>query len=351
MTQQDAAEPATGSRWWTVGKWLAVAFVGLAVLSFAVFYVRPFEHVPEPTADDVATAWNKSIGRLGIQPVYPPSEDLYVGDLWAVVADSEDTPLLGKSVRVARLDLKSDIIASAPPSIFADTAEIDAAKKYRPSDRLEAQQANVGDRITLSLTAFPGIAIVHSKSAAASAGQTGWFGARRDETQNETIRINTAESYGVPTVNALLKLDDWCSATATKLFCTDAFVRKLVSYAVSDKVLATKEGAYTTRLQLVLVTRVFLTRELEQGASSSTQGTAAAQLAADPTQTSSENDAGKPEGRKALSPTNSAGARVSSSRGDSSEISVKQVFQRPLVFGFRGITIALAQAKPSEARP
>ncbi|WP_426409476.1 hypothetical protein [Bradyrhizobium ganzhouense] len=350
MVNQDIAAPP-GNWWAKWGKWFASGLVGLIVVGFILFYVKPFGHAPEPTSDDVATAWNKSIGRLGIQPVYPPSEDLFVGDVWAVVADSDDTPLLGKSVRIGRLDLKPELVANGPPLVFADTAANDSAKNYRPSDRLESAPAAAGSRIALTLSAFPGITIVHSKSAAASAGEFGWFGARKDENRNETIRINTAESYGVPSVDALLKFDDWCAAAATKLMCSDTFVRKVLSYAVSDKVLATKDGAYTSRLQLVLVTRVYLTREIEQGSTTASQGSASAQVGADPTQTSEEKDSnGKPVG-KSLAATGATGARLTSTRTDSSEMAVKQVFQRPLVFGFRGITIVLPQAKPSEARP
>lgn len=351
LANQDDAGTSSGSRWPSFRKWIVFGLIGLTVLAIAIFYVKPFSHVPEPTADDVATAWNKSIGRLGIQPVYPPSEDLFVGDVWAVVADSEDTPLLGKSVRIARIDLKAEIVGNAPPLLFADTAAEDAAKKYRPSERLEGTPVDASGRIALTLSAFPGVTIVHSRSAAASAGDAGWFGATKEEKKNETIRINTAESYGVPTVDALLKLDSWCAAAATKPFCTDVFVRKVLSYAVSDKVLATKDGAYTTRLQLVLVTRVYLTREIEQGNTAASQGSAGAQLGADPTQIGEEKDGNGKGAEKVIASTGAAGARVVSSRTDSSDISVKQVFQRPVAFGFRGITIALAQAKPSEVRP
>ena len=81
-----------------------ILFAVLAVV-FAVFVVRPFKSIPDPGPEDVAAAWNTSIGRLGIQPLYPPTEDFGVGDVLAVVADSENVPLLGKAVRIAHIDL------------------------------------------------------------------------------------------------------------------------------------------------------------------------------------------------------------------------------------------------------
>ena len=61
-------------------KHLMTLVTGVAVAGIAVLALRPGP--PDPTGDDVAKAWNDSIARLGIQPVYPPEEDLVVGDIW-----------------------------------------------------------------------------------------------------------------------------------------------------------------------------------------------------------------------------------------------------------------------------
>jgi hypothetical protein len=75
------------------------------------------------TEKDVAAAWNEGIARLGILPVYPPGEDFYVGDVWAVIAGANvpgtnesksagQTTLLGKSVRIANIDLRKEMQAA-----------------------------------------------------------------------------------------------------------------------------------------------------------------------------------------------------------------------------------------------
>src|ERR1043165_7793107 len=84
----------------------------LLVISFLLVIVRPFARIADPEAEDVAVAWNRSIARLGILPVFPPEEDFHVGDVWAVINEAkggELKPLLGKSVRLAHIDLRDEI--------------------------------------------------------------------------------------------------------------------------------------------------------------------------------------------------------------------------------------------------
>ena len=84
--------------------WPVASGVLLTALVVAIGW--PFLNTPDPTPDDIATSWNKGIARLGLLPVFPPSEDLHVGDIWAVVVeDAADpsAPLLGKAVRVDRI--------------------------------------------------------------------------------------------------------------------------------------------------------------------------------------------------------------------------------------------------------
>ena len=79
MTTSDARTWA-----WRTGIMAAsiLALVGLGNL------VRFF--VSSPPKLSVATAWNNSVRRLGLNPIYPPQEDLYVGDILAVVKSSDD---------------------------------------------------------------------------------------------------------------------------------------------------------------------------------------------------------------------------------------------------------------------
>jgi hypothetical protein len=67
--------------------WPALSVVVVAV--FTLLVVRPFGKNPIPTGDDIAEGWSDSIGRLGLTAVFPPDEDIYVGDIFAVVSDED----------------------------------------------------------------------------------------------------------------------------------------------------------------------------------------------------------------------------------------------------------------------
>jgi hypothetical protein len=354
---------------WAFGRaWSWQILAAVLVIAFILAVVRPFSSMPAAEAEDVAKAWNQSIARLGILPVFPPEEDLYVGDLWAVVADAEDTPLLGKAVRIAHINLREEFRqADSRQPVFVETAELKAGDKFRRQERKEIEQATPDDRIALTLAAFPGITITHTTRAAGSlTAKFVSLGAGRDDQQLEQIRIRTAETYGVRSAAAFARLDEWCSNARTKIYCTDEFVRRVVAFSVSDRVLATRKGRYIARLQLRLVTRVFLTREIEHRRSQSgarggvMQGSAEPRSSVNPPSEppkSGENSNAETRSGAALDrvtvSTNTAsgegiaGGRISTFRADGADMELHEVFQRPVAFGYRAVTIDLTPATPS----
>jgi hypothetical protein len=365
---------STWARALKVARWLIPIVVSLALATFIVVVIRPFDDTSDPEADDVATAWNASIARLGILPVFPPEEDLHVGDLWGVIAGNLDTPLLGKAVRLTHIDIRSLIAAARNGQpVFPDTAPRAAGDPFRNQPRTEI--AAVGDAINLSLAAFPGITIRHSKRATASGLSRilGGLAAGREDFALEEIRIPTAETYGVQTADAIGLLDGWCRAPKTHMYCTDRFVRQVVAFAVDDRVTTLRDGHFAVPLQLQLVTRVFLTREIDssrlRAASAGIAGRMGAQTTAEggrdaatpATGDDPPSAAAEARGRAALDARDAAnraaldgapaGATAQMLRADGTEIALRQVFQRPLVFGYRAVTVALPQEPPKEASP
>jgi hypothetical protein len=307
------------------------------------------------------------------------------------VADSENVPLLGKAVRIAHIDLRDLILASTVEPVFADTADLAAGSSFRKQDRTEVAIDSKDKRITLALSAFPGITISHvTQSAAAAGNATGWFGSARNGNQVEEIQIKGAETYGVSTIEAIVKFNNWCRDEKTKAYCDDSFVRQALAFAVSDRVLATRkadstkaastytEGAkdtpgtnatgttaptttgpkeYAARLQLQLVTRVYLTREIEQRRMNEAAAGAAVQALADPSQAKSDPAAAKPGDQSAsaieainrnLAASGATGAKIAIVRSDGVNISLQETFQRPIAFGFRAVTISLTPSVPGK---
>jgi hypothetical protein len=258
--------------------------------------------------------------------------------------------------------------------VFPSTAEPTGASKIRQQDNREITNAP-DERISLTLAAFPGITITHAVRSAGSVDWSFWrLGAGRQSQEVEQIRIPTAETYGAPATTALIRLDAWCTNEQSEIFCSDQFVRRVMAFAVSDRVLATRGGQYIARLQLRLVTRVYLTREIEHRRFITDANGALMQVSIEPSQspgassTAARGD--KTEGnenprardRPAIETLSQEtadavsgrlpSAKTSIFRADQRDIAIQEVFQRPIAFGYRAVTVALRPAIPSkEALP
>jgi hypothetical protein len=346
--------------------WFWQGLAALLVICLIVGFVRPFARSPNPDADDVAASWNKSMSRLGILPMFPPAEDFYVGDVWAVVADAQEIPLLGKAVRVAHIDLREEMQkARNRQPIFADTA---SNTGNAISHQQSTEVSEVSDKeISLTLTAFPGFTITHTTRAT---GSLGWnilgFGAEHDRQQIEEIRIPVAETYGVPYADAFVRLDAWCTDAATAILCSDKFLRRLIAYSVSPRILAARNGSYTARLQLILVTRVFLAREIEQRRLANDTGGAVLQArttsasAVPPVEPAVKIQENTSPEQRSESVSNSLKqnadaavlrgtpfATASAILAGGAELMLRQVFQRPVAFGYRAVTIDVPPSTPA----
>jgi hypothetical protein len=353
--------------------WFWQGIVAVFVLYFIAMYVRPLLSPTDENAEDIAKSWNDSFERLGILPIFPPEEDFYVGDVWAVIENAEKPyeRLKGKAVRVAHLDLRDEMKnANNRQPVFADTANPGASEGDRRQDRAEVVEALTDGRIHLTLTAFPGLTISRSARASGSLGGViGGLGSGREDQELEEIRIPVAETYGVPYSSAFIRLDDWCADTKTMIYCTDAFLRRILSYSVSDQVLITRKGKYVVRLQLRLVTRVFLMRQVDQRRVTSAangilvQSASNASKSARPPAVQQQGDTktsnrpleerggsaieGLAQSANAVSSGGLPSAGISEFRAGGTEIEIQRTFQRPVAFGYRAVTISIAASVPS----
>jgi hypothetical protein len=355
------------------------AATALLAIAFIVAVVRPFERpIPRVDEKDVAEAWSDSVNRLGLLPVFPPEEDFNVGDVWAVITSSngKPMPILGEGLRVDHIDLRAYVDQPKDEPVFAETAE-QQKDGYRHLNPVEVSAPKPGtEKISLTLAAFPGVTIRHSIRASGTVGGSlAVLAGGRDDVETEELRIPVAETYGVPAAAAFAELDKYCSSGSSKhIICTDEYARRALAFAVTDRVLNTVNVngnyQYSLGLQLRLVYRVFLAREIEhkqyragsrgvegraaidsarplqgQGAAPGTAGETSLTQAISAAPTAAQ----ALEARAAVPSNSETGAAFS--RADSSTIEFNQVFQRPVAFGYRAITIALVPSKPSELLP
>jgi hypothetical protein len=316
----------------------------LLAIAFIAFVVRPFQKpISQLDERDVSESWYASVIRLGILPLYPPEEDFHVGDVWAVLTDSSGTrgtPLLGEGMRIDHFDLREHIGKPKDAPSFDDTPGVtpDGYRHLNPVEKTNDNenvcpstpaQNQERCRASITLAAFPGVTIRHSVRANAAVG--GWLAAltgSRDDLETEELEIPIVETYGVPALAAWSKLDEYCDDPHTKIKCTDAFVRKAFAFGVNQLVLDTVGTSdhgeqYKYRLQLRLVYRVFLAREIEQRRYRGGLRSAGTRTAA-------------------------PGTSETTSVAESATVGFKQVFQRPVVFGYRAVSIELTPSEPGE---
>jgi hypothetical protein len=362
---------------WYVSKpflWPSVVLLLMAVFIIAI--VDPLsKSPPSPHGDDIAVAWNDSISRLGIRPFYPPLEDVYVGDVWATIISDKSVPQLRQSVRIGHIESVLELArrTRSQRPVFPETVEPKEGEPRPRQERLEQKpDSESGSRIALGLAAFPGVVIRHSEAAAGSASAAyGGIGASRDDYETEEIRIPTVETYGAPIADAAGLLSVWCRSEETQLLCTDAFVRRIVAMAISRSILEVQGERYIHKLQLHLITRVYLMREIQQHRVRNSARGAVGQVVrpgnnrADPGGDSSAAGALRPiveslgaadAQRTCLGQRETTirgatvngvpAASVSLLRGDGVQIVLCQKFQRPLVFGFASVTLDLEATPP-----
>lgn len=328
--------------------WVSLrALISLGVLVLGVvLLVRPWEPPRERVNDHAALAWNSAIERLGIQPLYPPQEDFFVGDVYIslddpkreIVTTNGQIPNVfkGRSAKIAQVNMRQGIEQNAPKFRFDETpAEMAPPSREKPSVQ------GAGFSPPLSLVAFPGISVKNHIET--DTGIWGYITGRRSGIIEE-ITIPYAESYGASAINGTAALNEFCLEQATAAYCTDNVARKILSYAFGDAVYSVQDNKYIFPIAISIVTRVFLTRELNvaryRGDSlSASMGTT----------TAINSDEQTPQVQ--ASATHEQSEQVDGRFGAhenmfSTRLRLHHVFKRPVAFGFQRISFAVKAADP-----
>jgi len=337
----------------------AILFILAAAV--VIFLVAPGRGV-QPEEEDVATLWINSIKRLGIEPVFPPQEDFYVGDVYAVIdaydepqGDTRErqpnAPLLRKSVRVGHINLRGLSQRRITLPRFPKTSVVEGvAQRFNQPHDEENSLTDHSDRVDVSLVSFPAFTI--SRHDAISGSNASWlpFRGQRSRRIEEKITIGLGESYGAETSAAVVVFDQWCDSERTRLYCTDAVIRKILGYTVDPRVLETRDGKYVYRIDIKLVTRVYMMRELDF--SRIDNGSVSASLGE---QQRSAPDVANSDGRDTADAEKEAQADVSSAalgmnrRSGLTLGAGSETFPRPMVFGFKAVTFSLDPSEPEIA--
>ena len=144
------AAPSPPKTWPKTALLYAAGFVVVAAAGF--FFLRWLVNEPpaNPSTKTLAAAWGEAIQTFGIEPVFPPEEDLAVGDVLAIILQDNDP------VPVKRSDAQSETLEAEP--IDFRTPFLTRAVKLAHVDVRQEQEDNYA-----MLATFP---------AAAAAGRT-----------------------------------------------------------------------------------------------------------------------------------------------------------------------------------
>lgn len=374
----------------------AAAFIVVAIAGYAA--VRWL--TPDPGAiisnsvPSLEAEWNNTIARLGIDPVYPPEEDLAVGDLMAiVVSDEEDanetknnkldktSPILRRSVKLAHIDLREQLgKAYAMLTVFLPTPGTPSAPKSgaAQSDASSARQTGLRvftddmPKSQLPQAAFPSLIIQADNNAAFGTSAAGWGLAKFGASNRgfEELRLTDVRTYGLPSIRAMEALSAYCAELKTKDDCLESTARKHLERVVGPRinnVYLDENGVnrFGVRIEVVLVNRVYLTNQIlhvrrsgtAQGGGARAVKPSSEQLATKVTVQAPGQGAGDRADIDAVNkrlndleaqlPKTSPGGALEFESESGSEIVLKETFDRPIAIGIRTVRYDF----PEDSRP
>lgn len=338
----------------------ALAFI--AALSLQIAGMWRSTTVDEPS---VAEAFSGTLQQLGIRPVYPPTEDLHVGDIWVTIVQPtanaqapRPASILSRGVRIGHADLRREMVAAGRrrPLFAAGTPE-NASSSIQ---RLEVSERPEGDRISLASIGFPAITTRRSVQANASGGFSIFaLSGGGQETYLEELSIPQAVGYGVDAATAALALVLWCREQAG--LCYRARLLQVLRFAFGEQ-----EVSDDAVIEVSLVNYAYATREIQMNRQRESGRSLAGDIALGTAEVSARaseppplppaalvipgtmvnpvhGGAAPPNGAKAeITGTSSIGATGAGASGGGSEnriIKTSTKFDRLAVFGFRAVAI------------
>jgi len=388
-------------------KWTKVAGIvaGIALLSTAgVYAVRKLTRNPTPDVHgesySLEDEWAKTIRTFGIEPVFPPEEDLTVGDVLAVVVkDNEpdkefsDTrvspraPLLKRSVKLAHIDVRAELgkaYAVLPvfvmPESGAASIQTNAAGGSVAIELPKVTRLFTKDMVQSDLprAAFPNLKIQGLNSAAvgiAAAGRgSAGYGASNQGV--EELNLTEVRTYGLPSADALELLNTYCIGRVGKNVCQEKTARRHLERIVGDgiyrKYVVDNIGneTYSVTVDIVIVNRVYLARSIRNlNKTGSTEygaagvGTASGTTNERPTEEIQQKTPPISEPtsehaelealRKRLSEVEkqlgkvTAGAALNFNRAYENEALLNENFDRPVAIGYRSVRFDFNDSKPA----
>ncbi|NKL40053.1 hypothetical protein GFL57_03325 [Rhizobium leguminosarum bv. viciae] len=339
---------------------------GVAALAMVLFAGMSIVRTGAAVDDSVPKSWNTAIERLGITPLYPPQEDVFVGDVLLSVTpsklkfsnlgdDLQVEAITGRSVRVGHINLTKFMKRPDDTRYFGDSVrETNGSLALaQPTREADGDPSNDG-KILLSNILFPAITLEHEANVS---GVWKAFGMGASSASAEKIVLSHVQTYGADAYSATALLAKYCADPSTLGFCFEKSARAQLSYIMGDDVLRTAttvEGkpGYVFEVRIFVVYRLYLARGLQVGGGDGIDARLFSSEAGRSEATSInsiDNDAnGKPP--KTTSPVDVKPKTVTitsqpltASRSDKRAFWSDEPFNRPLAIGYRSVSFGMQQ--------
>jgi hypothetical protein len=363
-------------------RWIGVVFLVALLVGgfFLVSYLggtasrRPFA---EASIED---NWNRTIKSLGVSPIFPPEEDLVVGDVLAVVVRDVDIDsheqtnavarkaFVNRTVKLAHVDV-SQALDTAYQNLPVFPATVGTILPLR-----SGVARAFSDAVLLSnlpRAAFPRLKIqgVSNAGGGVSADGSGSASYAAGSQRVEEFELSDVRAYGLPSVAALQLFEAYCADPKTAEVCLEMTARKHLQRVVGDHInqryVDDRSGdyKYALEVEIVMVYRVYLTGSITDlrrtedskkgglmalwpfGSSQSTAPTAPAAPIAAPASVPASGDAASQiqalNGKLADIERRLAGVKNGGAINYESffgnESSLEGKFERPVAIGYRGV--------------
>lgn len=321
-------------------------------------------------------SYARSVEQLGIYPVYPPREDLQVGDIYGIEVKAGVENVKLHTVFVDSVDLTKAIRGYlAHRYQFGNTSAETASQSINgisaplPS-QTDAPASNghvldTSDLKNLPITGFPAIEVDSGLAigvTGASQSLAAIFGFEAAKTLKMTLHYGSVTSYSVPIPLALQALQGYCAQQRTRPAPQNCDSQTLAYYMDEKYQLGTGAKGIKTAVPL-MVSKVYLARAISYTFNDRTLAAAAASIASGqdkkapslPTVDGGLLDAAvkadSPEMVTALAAFQNAlngstasqqgteGVSVTLSGYTQNTVTFQEVYQRPVVIGYEGVYV------------
>lgn len=341
---------------------LSLLTAGVVIGSAGLFFLMGQTDV---TDDYLPKRWNESIRRLGIEPVYPPQEDIYVGDIIAEIVDSghkfkslppdlESESFIGRYVKITQIpNLRGYLGVKSEAPYFGDSTWLEDKKTLSVAQpRAEIATDGTTSGLQVKDALFPVIKIERKEGMAGLLRNIAFGGARADV---EEIELQNVQTYAINPFHAQNALMAFCNDKDTKVYCADEYLREKLSYILSRDILRTGDTEdcgprYIYDIRLLVVRQAFLTRgvKVTNGRGRSAFLDAGGNRG-DPEKDMSdaaEAATTAPQGKQPAA-KNMADSDNSIHSTNSSGLFSDRQFARPLVIGFNSVSIGMRNSTPA----